>query len=200
LEDFYAACAEAGSDACALHESSASAVKARVEGIFAALKKRPLAVPAVNDTIGMSTNYGLVDYAAARRVVFQWLYKPYTAAHKVAAALAATEAGDGRPLWELSRSALLDYHCECGSKRPGDDISGGRNQVGRELTLAIACSDGDVVEDSLDELQEHYEGMAKDSAFAEMWSMRLMCSCVFRVAAESRGRCSSRRQRLEDPV
>jgi hypothetical protein len=140
------------------------------------LKKRPLAVPAVNDTIGTSTDYGLVDYQAARRVVFQWLYKPYTAAHTVAAALAATEAGDGRPLWELSKSALLDYHCDCGSKRPDDGGPSVRSQVGREKTLAIACSDGDVVEDSLDELQEHYEGMAKDSAFAEMWSMRLSCS------------------------
>jgi hypothetical protein len=172
---FFAACSEAGPDACALHESSADAVKARASNIFAGLKDRPLPVRAQTNAVGASTEYGLVDYAFTRGIVFQWLYHPYGAgrnASAVAGALAAAERGDGRPLWDMAKGALVDNKCECGDKR--------RAPAGREYerTLAIACSDGDVVDDSLGELREHFERMAQDSSFAESWSLRLICSCV----------------------
>jgi hypothetical protein len=183
----YAGCAEAGPEGCALHEPSAEAVKARVERIFAALKRSPLSVPPAPGAIGSSTAYGTVDYALVRSSVFAFLYAPYYGGSIFADILRAVEAGDGRPLWDLVRVGLLDYRCECGEKTPR---RAGGSFVGRDALPAVACSDGDPVEDSLDKLQEHYEGMAHDSTFAELWSIRMMCSCVS-VAGCKRALCAA---------
>jgi hypothetical protein len=116
----------------------------------------------------------LVDYGMARQVVFQYLYGPYGSrgmnASTAAAALAATEVRNGRPLLDLAKSLRAEFKCECGKDGARQDLSG------RESTFAIACSDGDDVEDSVEELHAHYEKMAKFSSFAELWSVRVQCS------------------------
>jgi hypothetical protein len=172
---FFAACSDAGPAACALHESSPDEVKERVSKIFADLKNRALPVRAETHAVGASTEYGLVDYAFARGFVFQWLYHPYSAvqnASAVASALAAVERGNGRPLWDMAKGKLINNKCDCGGAWR---LPSGRDD---ETTLAIACSDGDVVDDSLDELREYFENLAQASSFAELWPPRLMCSCV----------------------
>jgi hypothetical protein len=63
---FFAACSDAGPDACVFHESSSDAVKTRLSNIFAVLKNRPLPVYAQTNAVGASTEYGPVDYASAR--------------------------------------------------------------------------------------------------------------------------------------
>jgi hypothetical protein len=175
---FYEACVEAGPDACALHETTVGAVESRVENIFAKLKAQPIPVyaPAASKSTS-SVNYGLTDYAVARNIVFQFLYGPYGGggynATAVANGLAAAEKGDGRPLWDLKKETLTDFKRECGKDEPRTELYGGK-----ETTLAIACSDGDIVDDSVDELQMHYEEMAKQSSFAEFWNWRVQCAYV----------------------
>jgi hypothetical protein len=200
LDMFYDACAASDPKTCALHESTGAAVKARTEAIFAQLKARPMAVlplrSSVNsnstaDGFGADTDqdisdagklqYGIVDYASARHLVFQFLYKPYAAgqgvgntnATSLAHALAAVEHGNGRPLFELAQALEgKEFRCECDKDKEPETTA----IDGRETTLAIACSDGDVVEDSVEELQKHYEGMAEMSSLAEFWGVRVQCS------------------------
>jgi hypothetical protein len=175
---FYEACVHAGPDACALYKETADAVQSRTEKIFAALKERPIAVTAPSNTSSSHLEYGLVDYRMAKSTVFKFLYAPYSGTSLsvnstvLAAALAAAEARDGRPLWAVNKGALVELNCEC--DKPSTPPARG----GLETTLAIACSDGDIVSDSLDELQTHYEGMAEFSGFAELWNIRVSCSYV----------------------
>jgi hypothetical protein len=195
---FYEACVEAGPDACALHETTVDAVESRVENIFAKLKARPIPVYAPAATKSTSSvNYGLTDYAIARNIVFQFLHSPYGDlghnATAVANGLAAAERGDGRPLWDLTKDTLTDFKCECGKDEPATKRLGGR-----ETTLAIACSDGDVVDDNVDELQMHHEEMAKQSSFAELWDMRIQCAYVS-YSMLQRFSPHVSRQRVEDP-
>jgi hypothetical protein len=187
LRMFYEACVHAGPDACALYKVTADAVQSRTEKIFAALKERPIAVTAPSNTSSSHLEYGLVDYRMAKSTVFKFLYAPYRGislsvnSTVLAAVLAAAEARDGRPLWDVNKGKLVELKCECDKSATPPALAG------RETTLAIACSDGDVVADSLDELQTHYEGMAEFSDFAELWDMRVSCSYVPPRRARQRG-------------
>jgi hypothetical protein len=169
MDEFYSACA--ARNECALQEDSASEVKARLDGIFANLLKNPLPVFTNESNHG----YGLVDYSMARRVVFQWLYKPYQKApvnaSTLASALAALEKGDGVPMWNI-RAPDPMLKCDC-AREPSTPSA-----INRETTLAIACGDGKPVGDDVDTLRAFYEDMAKDSSFAEIWQLRLECASV----------------------
>jgi pimeloyl-ACP methyl ester carboxylesterase len=182
LRLFYEACAAAGPDACALHMSTADEVQTRTQKIFAGLKQRPIPVVAPVNTTSAQLEYGLVDYKMARSLVFTFLYGPYSNTPRavnatvLATVLAGAEARNGRPLWDVNKATLTELKCGC--DKSGTPV----NMVGRETGLAVACSDGDVVEDSIDELQTQYEGMAKFSDFAELWGMRVSCSYIFFVA------------------
>jgi hypothetical protein len=184
----YESCAEAGPEACALYAPDAAGVKVRADAIFAKLKKGPLPVlPAKNAThTSNGANYGLVDYAMARGLVFKFLYSPYGKkgmnAALVVSALAAVEKGDGRPLWDLaSVYRTKDFKCECDKDKDTEPQA----QLREESALAIACSDGDVVDDSIVELQAHYEDMAKMSGFAELWDLRINCAFVHHFSAQA---------------
>lgn len=187
LSMFYQACVEAGPDECALYASDTAAVKQRVDSIFITLKNRPIPIHARKNSNATSdmADYGIVDYKMARALTFQFLYSPYGSkgleAASIARALAATEVGDGRPLWELA--AIIrqkEFRCNCDQ----DKEETPQARMDREGTLSIACSDGDVVNDSLEELQTHYEGMAKMSSFAELWNIRIGCASVGHVVGE----------------
>ncbi len=169
---FFKACVQAGRHRCALHEPTAQLVESRLERIFAALKKRPLAVPPLDhdDKIG----YGIVDYAAARQTVFRFMFSPYLGvgrkspkATELASALAAVERGDGRPLWLLLQPVQQTFRCDCsGEEEPPlttpDDPS----------ARAIACGEADLYRDTVHELEDHYNRMAQDSNYADVWPNR----------------------------
>jgi hypothetical protein len=175
---FYEACAHADLEACALHESTGAAVKARVEAIFSRLKTHPITVlPNIGEG---QLQYGILDYASARNVVFMFLYKPYyPGPTSLAHALAATERGNGRPMWELSQAlkGKPEFRCHCGEDPEPETIFLGPP----EQELAVSCSDGDKVDDTVEDLQEHFERMAKMSSFAELWPIRIQCSLVLDV-------------------
>jgi hypothetical protein len=100
LNLFYEACAEAGPDACALHDADAAKIYFRMEKVFKELQERPIAVPPQRNTTSLQSDYGVVDYGMVRVFVFFFLYAPYagrtTSAASLAAALAAMEKRDGR--------------------------------------------------------------------------------------------------------
>lgn len=173
LKWFTDACADAGPDDCALYESSPAKVAARVDNLFAKLKTQPIAVPLPHNSTG-APSYGVVDYALVRGLVFGFLYKPMnngtTSAASLARILAAADKGDGLLAWNANKDAQPQLKCEC----PGAPALPAMGSA----THAIACSDGDPVDDSVEQLQELYEKMAKDSSFADMWGLRVSCSCA----------------------
>jgi hypothetical protein len=173
MDYFYSACAAAGPAKCALAEPTASGVQARLDALFARLRHTPVAVL----DHGRS-DYGIVDYSLVRTVVFLWASVPFQKApwnaSDLAAALAALERGDGHPIREISRHVLYDLQptleCNCGgAPAPAP-------KAWAEANTAIACGDGEEVTDGLEELQRHYERMAQDSSFAEIWSARVKCA------------------------
>jgi hypothetical protein len=105
-------------------------------------------------------------------------YSPFTGAlngSSLATALAALERGDGAPLWAARDDPQQTNTCagpDAGAEQQAQFAFGG------EATLAIGCSDGAPVLDSLDELQEWYEGNAKLSSFADVWPYRVLCAYV----------------------
>lgn len=181
LKWFTDGCAEAGPKECALYEDSKEKVAARVDNLFAKLKTNPIPVPLPSNSTS-ATDYGIVDYGLVRGIVFQFLYKPYNSgasanrtisATKLAKALAAADNGDGLPLWDLQKAGRPSLKCEC----PGAPKSAPLGSA----HLAIMCTDGEPVTDTLEELREHYEAMVKYSSFADVWAARVGCACVFRL-------------------
>ena len=168
------ACVDAGPDICALYESTSQKVHTRVNNIFDSLKRRPLPISAMVN--GTYKNYGIVDYKMARTVVFRLLYSPYgrngvRAAPNVTNALAEAEKGNGLPLAELAGLVPTPFKCECSApEKPSTPI------LTPDATFAIACGDGAVLNDTLEDLERHFENMAKDSEFAAVWPFRSFCT------------------------
>lgn len=172
MDLFYSACAEAGPAACALYEPTAEAVKTRMEKIFASIKAQPIALLSSSNGTSAS-DYGILDYRTVRGLVFLYLYSPYSfPAPALARALAHIEQRDGKPIFDFASAIIqgVNFKCDCGTKQSPFFFP--------EALLAVACSDGDVVDDSVEELQRHYEGMANSSSFAELWDIRIRCSYI----------------------
>lgn len=172
---FYEECVEAGPDLCTLFELSADKVQARVDALFERLKVRPIAVS--TDAKGSTgLDYGLVDYALVRRLVFAFLYTPYAPlaptpnfASALSYWLSEAEKGNGQPLWNAVKGTQEQFKCRCPTPLPSTN-------PGLDPTLAILCGDGDKVEDSIDEIEAHQSRMAQDSSFAELWPWRVICA------------------------
>jgi hypothetical protein len=154
LRLFFGACA--AETLYALHEKSADAIATRLEDLYAAIKRAPVAVPLVtassSTVTSASADYGLIDYGVVRDVLFNFLLKPYAFpvnATALASALVALESRNGRPMWNLVKGGQPAFACQCGESPIFKPASGS------ELTLAVACSDGDVIQDSMEQLQAH---------------------------------------------
>jgi hypothetical protein len=143
-----------------------AAIKSRVDALFAALKVRPIVVPVTSNATDGPLDYGLLDYGVAHRSFFNYLYNPFTNASAMATALAAAEQGDGRPFWELGLDSEPEEECN----------SGAGTQNIFETTTAIACTDGDPVSDSLEELNAWYEQLAATSSFADVLDIHVRCA------------------------
>lgn len=172
LQAFVNACVAAGPDQCALYNPDAFSVRSTIDSVFAKLKLRPLFVESTDPG-----EYGLVDVSIARRIVFNFLYRPYgtgaVSATQLAHALASADKGDGRPFWDLQKVREDSFVDDCSTApKPPRVASGG------EMGLAVACGDGDVVEDSLEALQAHFDEVGKTSSFVDNWTHRIRCSSV----------------------
>lgn len=175
LQWFFEACVEAGPERCGLYESSAEKVKARLEALFARLKVRPIAVSkhAATDLYSIGLPYGLVDYALVRWLVFRFLYTPYARlnvtanfASSLSFWLNEAEKGNGEPIWTAVKENQLQ--CRCSEPMPES------NHVA-DAGIAILCGDGEKVEDTVEELEEHQARLAQESSFGELWTIRAVC-------------------------
>jgi hypothetical protein len=170
LEMFADFCAKAGPEKCAVYASSGKAVLARVQKIFDSIKSAPIPVVIGNG----SADYGIVDYGMVRRTVQDFLYQPFALpAQNISLILAGLEKGDGSLFWE----AQIDPRdfLQCKSELSGPSDSDGFISLGLG-GLAISCSDGEPVHDSLQQLNKWYEDNAKESSFADVWPFRVWCA------------------------
>ena len=178
LDMFFEECAAAGPELCALHDASASRIKARFMSLLISLKTAPMAVTATS-LLASPIEYGIVDYALVLRIVFEFSYGPYPAAARtvtpadLASALAAAEKGDPVPLWNLDKNNTVEFKCQC-SPSPKPPAT-----VGMDATAAISCTDGDPVEDTTEELGKLWDRVLGDSMFGALWGGRARCSYVY---------------------
>lgn len=165
LDYFYENCVKAGSNECAIYEKTTQQVRSRVERIFNHLEVQPIPV-----AIGTGPlDYGLVDYSMVRAYVFTFLYNPFLLGGKnVSTILLQLEKGDGSSLFAMQEPSTV--HCDCDPNVRQVDI------FSPLATVAIACSDGDVVNDSVQQLQKWYQNNKKESSFADSWPFRIACA------------------------
>jgi hypothetical protein len=166
VEYFYEQCVRAGPLECALYEKTPSAVKARVEKIFATLLHQP--IPTVIGT-GPS-DYGLIDYGMVRRTVFDFLYNPFTiGGQNTSLLLASLEKGDGALFYETQIDSRNFLQCSC-----DESISQATGGFGELDAAAIAFSDADPINDTLAELQAWFEANKRESSWADLWPYRII--------------------------
>jgi hypothetical protein len=155
-----------------LYERTPKAVAARVQKIFDSLKTHP--IPVV--TGDGPADYGVVDYVKVRRTVLNFLYSPFAiGGQALAGILAALEKGDGVPYYAAHIDRRNYLQCQSDESIRQDNAG-----FGQFATIAIGCSDGDQVNDTLPQLQKWFEGNKKQSSFAELW----LSSCL---TSENRG-------------
>ena len=182
LRWYFQECVDAGAERCALHESSVDRVEARYNQLLSKLKVAPIAVKALDPSASV-VDYGVVDYGVTLSIVFQFLYNPYGTdgrAAALAAALAAAETGDGRPLWDLQTDNIIQFACKCPSTPTPQGLS-----YSADAAAAISCGDAEVVRASPQDLQDWYDRVGRDSEFAAVWSSYITCTYVLRLTINS---------------
>lgn len=156
---------------CGIYESTAEKVQTRYENILNSLKRRPLAV-LTKDANSTASDYGVIDYATVKALVFRYLYSPYPSgsnnpASNLSFRLSEVEKGDGFPLWKSLKSIRPQFQCDSKPQVLLLDPS-------YTPTYTIACGDGEPVNDSIDELDEFYREF--NSSFTDMWPTRARCA------------------------
>lgn len=146
-------------------------MQARYENILNNLKRRPLAV-LTKDANSTASDYGVIDYATVKALVFRYLYSPYPSvsnnpASNLSFRLSEVEKGDGFPLWKTLKPIRPQFQCDSKPQVALLDPS-------YTPTYAIACGDGEPVNDSIDELDGFYRGF--NSSFTDMWPTRARCA------------------------
>ncbi|EJD44705.1 hypothetical protein AURDEDRAFT_166193 [Auricularia subglabra TFB-10046 SS5] len=149
------------SSACPLHETTSQLLSSRIDSIFDGLKTAPL-------TVQDDSQYGIVTYPLARNLLFDSLYNPINNMPPLFAALAAAEQGDGAPLYALSGRTESKWRGPCGAE--------GKVPPPMETFAAVACSDGDPLNEDLEEVKRRFAKMAELSSFADVWPYHLACT------------------------
>ncbi|CAA7269870.1 unnamed protein product [Cyclocybe aegerita] len=148
LQTFFDGCAAAGPDLCAFHSPTSSAIKNRLSALSTSLLEQ--SVPAYSPSLPA---YGVLNYVTLQRALFSALYAPYELFSLLAQGLKALEEGDGSLVYQLAQP------------------------LATEETVAIGCTDADLVEDGPEEMKAYAERTSGISSFSNlMASYRLVCT------------------------
>jgi hypothetical protein len=155
-------CAASGKE-CALYEPTADAVRARYLRLVKVISDNPVIV----HVGGVSA---IISRKHVRGGLLRALYNPYVLMKSTFEAFRALEHGNGWLLYVLAEAPTLPaLECDC-SDTPPPPIGG------QEGGSSVLCSDGLPVADDPAELYSHYEKLAKQSYFGDIWSeMRMLC-------------------------
>jgi len=116
----------------------------------------------------------VVDYSVVKHAIFATLYRPHLLGRQLVQALAGLERGIAEPIWHLSRKEVNSedfFGCGCPPGVPLVPFA-----EGNEITISIACSDGQNVTKGVEELKDFYDEMSKSSVFAPEWYIHAACA------------------------
>lgn len=168
LFDIYESCVRAGPQKCLIYEEKADLVAKRVDKLLAKIKAKPLSYMSIGREGPFGHSYGLFDYSVLKGLIFDALYNTHGNGWSLALLLAKIESDH---LLVFRRP--LDYMFTCECSEPGKKI---RPWSGNTPTLAIACGDGPLVDETLEEARAFFEGLAQNTSFSDVWPFRLFCS------------------------
>ncbi|PFH44820.1 hypothetical protein AMATHDRAFT_78126 [Amanita thiersii Skay4041] len=169
MQWFFDSCYQAGPSNCPFYASSPQAISERLTKLYDKVKAQP--IPIVDVSTFPLSQFGVVDYAQLRNVIFAALYSPYTDFPVLAKGLAELEQENTSTLWTAINKRATPFRCSCGNDEDfkfesiGDDSSG------------IVCTDGKPIPGTLEDTQAHYTALRQMSEWADTWAnIRIQCS------------------------
>jgi hypothetical protein len=173
LTSFYAACADAGPELCAIHANTTEGVRARVDALINAVHVAPL--PVYDSSNPAETIFGVVDYSLVVDQVLSTLEFPYSSGPSLAAALAALEQGNTSLIFAGSGASVIEsLDFEACSLPPSQPFQAGL----LDIVSPIACGDGPIdQDDSFQAAYGAYQEMLSLSSFANTWYNALVEPC-----------------------
>ncbi|KAI0477095.1 TAP-like protein-domain-containing protein [Xylariaceae sp. FL0804] len=181
MEAFFDFCHRAGPTRCAFHAHSPYAIQTRFFSLVQRLKTRPVLVPAGAAGDGQPHMPELVTYSAFQLAIRSALYKPIHAFPGLARAMAALEAGDGRPFYRMQRDSsnkpTRDY-CAANPTPPGVPLDDGATTW--DAFPAIMCADGERFADTPEEFVAYAETLQRLSRYAGASNTHFRLSCAGR--------------------
>lgn len=149
-------------------KKNAELVAKRVDKLLAKIKTKPLSYLSIGREGPFGHSYGLFDYSMLKGLIFDALYNTHGNGWSLALLLARIESDH---LLVFRRP--LDYMFTCECSEPGMKI---RPWSGNTPTLAIACGDGPLIDQTLEEARAFYEELAQNTSFSDVWPFHLYCS------------------------
>jgi len=174
LLDVCDACTKAGPEKCGLYENSAKLVLQRVNNLLNKLRTAPIPVYQQAAAQNSEPEYGIVSYDTVKRSIFLTLYHTHTAGAYIMNLLAELEKGNAYPFLSLSTGRAYRDLLSCDCPAPGHEPSPYYGLL--EPTLAIACGDNAIEDQTFSEIRKIYEDMAMTSTFADIWVLHAACS------------------------
>lgn len=171
MNSFYHFCHRVGPEECSFYAPSPSQIEQRLDTLLEIIRIHPVIVPA-------PPNGGrpeLVTFSNLRRMIASALYRPLIIFPPLAEALAALEAGDGKPFIALSGQSDGDPSlCE---SYPGPSPEFRDAEGSEDASVAILCSDAAPLNMTAEEFGAYTDVLAKKSksAGATMVSLSLGC-------------------------
>lgn len=172
MNAFYQFCYLAGPNKCAFYERSTQAIEARLDMLFTAIKKSPVVIPASSP----GEMPEVVSYSDVRRMQASTLYQPLLVFPSFAQALAGLERRDGTHFIELRGRQVQDlFTCDTPDLPAPEDPE---LEVTADASSAILCSDGGLIYDTIDDLQEYVSVLANMSKATGMTSASFRLPCI----------------------
>ncbi|KAI0441623.1 hypothetical protein F4803DRAFT_408742 [Xylaria telfairii] len=183
MSAFYDFCYKAGRDGCDFYAEAPKLIEQRLERLLGKIRKHPILVTA-GGTISASRSSipQLVTWSHVRRLTSAALYRPILLFKKYATVLAALEAGDGRPFYNLNNNL---YQPEdpapsiCSANVIPPDLP--RLEAGNsEAFPAIMCSDLPPINNAVDEFVDFAQKLGEISKSAGDVNALFRLACIGR--------------------
>jgi hypothetical protein len=172
MDAFYRFCHLAGPDKCAYYEKSPQDIESRLDILLAAVRKEPVVVPSLSPG-GMPE---IISYFDVRRMQSRALYQPLLLFPSLAEALAGLEHRDGRAFIKLTGPQFQDLFT-CGTPDIPTPEDPELLESTADASTAIMCSDGSILYDTVDSLQDYVNVLLNMSKAAggTLASFKLAC-------------------------
>ncbi|KAI0405499.1 hypothetical protein F4802DRAFT_562052 [Xylaria palmicola] len=180
---FYHFCHQAGEGGCDFYAETPELIQERLDHLLETIRKHPVLIPAGELFSGTGPNIPqLVSWSDVRRLTSAALYRPVLLFKKYATALAALEAGDGLPLYNLNKN-LYNSEGPAPSICSTEDITPDtpRLEAGNsEAFPAIMCSDLPSMNGTVEEFVEFAQRLLDISKSAGDVNALFRLACIGR--------------------